>query len=130
MPDDLNMRRQFSQDQSSINCLFKFYFRSGSDSHGRPTHTRPWDDNTNSLESHKRCIKALFEFCTKLGVKYWTAFDSDLVPFSDTWEETRTNWDEVVEYIQEMTQRMHVKLLWIAPDLHSHPRSVKCRDQG
>ncbi|XP_072947231.1 xylose isomerase-like [Epargyreus clarus] len=98
-------------------------FRSnGSDSHGRPTHTRPWDDNTNSLESHKRCIKALFEFCTKLGVKYWTAFDSDLVPAADSWEETRTNWDEVVEYIQEMTQRMHVKLLWIAPDLHSHPR--------
>ncbi|XP_075978614.1 xylose isomerase-like [Anticarsia gemmatalis] len=98
-------------------------FRSnGSDNHGRQTHSRPWDDNTNSIDNHKRCIKALFDLCSKLGVKYWTAFDSDLVPFTESWDENKTHWDDIVEYIQELTQRYHLKLLWIAPDLHSHPR--------
>ncbi|KAJ8715870.1 hypothetical protein PYW08_013155 [Mythimna loreyi] len=100
-------------------------FRSnGSDSHGRPTHCRSWDDNTDSLDNHKRHIKALFDLCSKLGVKYWTAFDSDLVPHTDSWEENKANWEDVTEYIQELMQRYHVKLLWLAPDLHSHPRYV------
>ncbi|KAG6459602.1 hypothetical protein O3G_MSEX011469 [Manduca sexta] len=98
-------------------------FRSnGSDLRGRPTYTRPWDDGTNTLDNCKRCIKALFDFCTKLGVKYWTAFDSDLVPYTESWDENKTHWDDIVEYIQDMAQRSHVKLLWMAPDLHSHPR--------
>ncbi|KAG7295894.1 hypothetical protein JYU34_020978 [Plutella xylostella] len=98
-------------------------FRSnGSDKHGRPTYQRAWDDHTSSLDSYKRCIKACFDFCSKLGVKYFTAFDSDLVPPADSWEENKSNWEDVTEFIQENVQRTHVKLLWIAPDLHSHAR--------
>ncbi|KOB72617.1 Xylose isomerase [Operophtera brumata] len=83
-------------------------FRSnGSDGRGRPTHSRSWDDNSNSLENHKRCIKALFEFCSKLGVKYWTAFDTDLVPATDGWDECRTSWDDVIEFVAELSQRYH-----------------------
>ncbi|XP_028157532.1 uncharacterized protein LOC114350797, partial [Ostrinia furnacalis] len=95
-------------------------FRNGSDSHKSPH--RPWDDGSHTIDNHKRCIKALFDFCTKLGIKYWTAFDSDLVPYCDSWEENKQHWDEVVEFVQELGQRSHVKLLWLAPDLHSHPR--------
>lgn len=46
------------------------------------------------------------------------------MPPTDNWEENKSNWDDVVEYINELTQRYQVKLLWIAPDLHSHPRYV------
>ncbi|XP_026327963.1 uncharacterized protein LOC113236169 [Hyposmocoma kahamanoa] len=95
----------------------------GSDLHGRSTLNRSWDDTTNSLDNHKRCVKALFDLMSKLGVKYWTAFDTDLVPAGDSsWEEIRLHWDDMVEYIQELNQRYHVKMLWLAPDLHSHPR--------
>uniref|UniRef100_A0A2A4JIW0 Xylose isomerase n=1 Tax=Heliothis virescens TaxID=7102 RepID=A0A2A4JIW0_HELVI len=96
----------------------------GSDICGRPTHSRPWDDGTDSLDNHKRHIKALFELCSKLGVKYWTAFDTDLVPYTESWEEGKAHWDDVTEYIQELMQRYHVKLMWLAPDLHSHARYV------
>ncbi|CAH0730067.1 unnamed protein product, partial [Brenthis ino] len=98
-------------------------FRSnGSDSQGRPTFNRSWDDHSNTMDNHKRCIKAFYDFCTKLGVKYWTAFDTDLVPQTDSWEENKSNWDEIVEFINESSQRSQMKLLWLAPDLHSHPR--------
>ncbi|KAL0871603.1 hypothetical protein ABMA27_004134 [Loxostege sticticalis] len=96
-------------------------FTHASNSHFKSSHC-PWDDGSNTVDNHKRCIKALFDFCSKLGIKYWTAFDSDLVPSSDSWDENRQHWDEVVEYIQELNQRYHMKLLWLAPDLHSHPR--------
>ncbi|XP_021202348.1 xylose isomerase isoform X1 [Bombyx mori] len=101
---------------------FSEFRNNGSDAHGRPTLSRQWDDNTDSVENHKRCVKALFDFCVKTGIKYWTAFDSDLIPHSDNIEENKTYFDEMVECVQECSQRSHVKLLWIAPDLHSHPR--------
>ncbi|RVE47369.1 hypothetical protein evm_007968 [Chilo suppressalis] len=91
----------------------------GSDNH-RPPHTHPWNDGSNTLENYKRCIRALFEFCQKLGVKYWTALDSDLL-HCEWWDDPK-QWDDIVEYVQELSQRYHVKLLWLAPDLHSHAR--------
>ncbi|XP_013190453.2 xylose isomerase [Amyelois transitella] len=94
----------------------------GYDNFGRPSPHRQWDDGTKTIDNHKRCIKALFDLCNKLGVKYWTAYDSDLIPFGDSWEETRVQWDEMVEFVQELGQKMHLKCLWLAPDLHSHPR--------
>lgn len=104
--------------------VHNFNFLLCADSHGRPTLHRSWDDNSNTLENYKRCLKAFYDLCSKLGVKYWTAFDTDLVPPTDNWEENKSNWDDVVEYINELTQRYQVKLLWVAPDLHSHPRYV------
>ncbi|KAI5637521.1 xylose isomerase [Phthorimaea operculella] len=84
--------------------------------------TRSWDDGTNTLDNHKRGVKALFDFMTKLGVKYWTAFDTDLVPANDNWEESKAQWEEMMEFVQELNQKYHVKLLWLAPDLHSRYR--------
>ncbi|XP_038223442.1 xylose isomerase-like isoform X1 [Zerene cesonia] len=97
-------------------------FRTCSAEYPRTSNNRPWDDNSHSMDNYKRCIKAFFDLCTKLGVKYWTAYDSDLLHLSDSWEENKTNFDEIVEYIHELGQRYHVKLLWLAPDLHTHPR--------
>ncbi|XP_026487232.2 xylose isomerase-like [Vanessa tameamea] len=96
----------------------------GSDTQGRPTFCRSWDDSSNTIDNYKRCIKAFYDFCTKLGIKYWTAFDTDLVPQTDNWEENKSNWDEIVEYISELSQRSQIKLMWLAPDLHSHPKYI------
>ncbi|CAK1544837.1 unnamed protein product [Leptosia nina] len=97
-------------------------FRNANAEHPKISNHRPWDDNSHSMDNYKRCIKAFFDLCVKLGIKYWTAFDSDLLPLSDSWDENKTNWDDIVEYIHELGQRYHVKLLWLAADLHIHPR--------
>ncbi|PSN40216.1 Xylose isomerase [Blattella germanica] len=59
------------------------------------------------------------------GVKYWTAYDHDIAPEGDTLEDTNHNLDEVCEVILELQQRTGVKPLWIASNLHSHPRYMK-----
>ncbi|XP_026733722.1 uncharacterized protein LOC113498035 isoform X2 [Trichoplusia ni] len=110
------------EDWLKYSVSFTDFRNYGSDPCGRPLHSRSWDDGTDSMDNHKRHLKVLFELCAKLGVKYWTAFDTDLIPWSESWEENKTHWDDVVEYIQELASRYHVKLLWIAPDLHTHPR--------
>ncbi|XP_073946610.1 xylose isomerase-like isoform X2 [Choristoneura fumiferana] len=85
--------------------------------------SRPWDNQTHTLDNHKRTVKALFDLLSKLGIKYWTAFDSDLVPCEGQgWEEGRAQWEEMVEFVNELAQRYHVRLLWLAPDLHSNTR--------
>ncbi|XP_053606998.1 xylose isomerase-like [Plodia interpunctella] len=97
-------------------------FRNYDYDHSFRSSHRQWDDGTCTIDNYKHCLKALFDLCSKLGVKYWTAYDSDLVPPGDSWDETRAQWDEMVEYIQELSQKFHMKLLWLAPNLHSNPR--------
>ncbi|XP_023952722.2 xylose isomerase [Bicyclus anynana] len=112
------------EDWLKYSLSFTDFRNFGTDTHSRATVNRPWDDNTNTIDNYKRCIKAFYDLCTKLGVKYWTAFDTDLVPQTDNWDENKSHWDDIVEYISELTQKCQVKLLWMAPDLHSHPRYV------
>lgn len=92
------------------------------DSYGKPTFHRSWDDHSQSLENYKRYLKAGFEFCTKLGIKHWSAYDRDLIPEMDTFEENVISTDEITEFLQEMQQRTGIKPLWIAPDLHASPK--------
>ncbi|XP_052758921.1 xylose isomerase-like isoform X2 [Galleria mellonella] len=108
------------EDWLKYSVSYTQFRNNGYDSHGKPHHT--WDDGSNTVDNYKRCIKAFFDFCTKLGVKYWTAFDTDLVPMTDSWEENRVSWDDISEYVQDLMQRYHIKMLWLSPDLHSHPR--------
>ncbi|XP_045527111.1 xylose isomerase-like [Pieris brassicae] len=97
-------------------------FRNASAEYPKISNHRPWDDNSHSIDNYKRCIRAFFDFCAKLGIKYWTALDSDLLQIADSWDENKTNWDDIVEYVHELSQRYHVKLLWLAPDLQMHSR--------
>ncbi|XP_049874451.1 xylose isomerase-like [Pectinophora gossypiella] len=109
------------EDWMKISVSFTDFRNHGPEIFGRPQN-RPWDDGTHTIDNQKRCLKALFDLMTKLGIKYWTAFDSDLVPYGDNWEEYKVQWDDMVEFVVELAQRSHVKLLWLAPDLHSHAR--------
>ena len=47
----------------------------GGDPFGAPTMSRPWDDNSNSMDNAKKRLRAGFEFMSKLGVKHWTFHD-------------------------------------------------------
>ncbi|KAM3958559.1 xylose isomerase [Aphomia sociella] len=112
------------EDWLKYSVSFTEFRCNGYDINGRSHHTRQWDDGSHTVDNYKRCIKAFFDLCTKLGIKYWTAFDTDLVPLTDSWEENRVLWDDIVEYVQDLIQRYQIKLMWLAPDLHSHPRYI------
>ena len=92
------------------------------DPFGDPTRLMPWDDGTDSLANAKNRIPALFEFCDKLGVKYFCFHDRDVAPEGDTLKETNANLDEVVKVVAEHSEKTGTKLLWGTACLFSHPR--------
>ena len=92
------------------------------DPFGDPTRLMPWDDGSDSLGNAKHRIPALFEFCDKLGVKYFCFHDRDIAPEGDTLKETNANLDEVVKVVKEHSDKTGVKLLWGTACLFAHPR--------
>ncbi|KAK9686971.1 hypothetical protein QE152_g36805 [Popillia japonica] len=86
---------------------------------------RPWSENPitlynmqnmHSLENYKRGVRAMFELCMKMGIKYWSGYDRDLAPEGETSEETQYNYEQVVDLIQEYQQKSGIRPLWIGID--------------
>lgn len=105
-------------------CNSLKYSYTGNDAHGKPTFQRNWNDSNITNENYKRTISAAFEFCSKLGIKHWTAFDSDLMTDADFYEEQNVHFEEVCDFVQDLQQKSFSKPLWIAPNLHSNPRLI------
>lgn len=66
-----------------------------------------------SMETTKKNIRAMFELCLKMGVKFWSGYEDDLVPDGDTFEENSTNYEQICELLNEYQQKTGVKPLWI-----------------
>lgn len=58
------------------------------------------------------------------GIKLWAAWDRDLAPEGDTLDDSQRNLEESVDLCVELQQRTGIRPLWLAADLHSHPRQV------
>ncbi|HDZ22346.1 hypothetical protein LCGC14_0203940 [marine sediment metagenome] len=92
------------------------------DPFGAPTRLMPWDDGTESLDNSKNRIPALFEFCEKLGVKYFCFHDRDIAPEGDSLKETNKNLDEVVKVVKDHSEKTGTTLLWGTACLFANPR--------
>ena len=103
-------------------CFWHTFRGKGSDPFGAPTMTRPWDDESDSLDNAFRRVRAAFEFMTKLNVKYYTFHDRDVAPEGKTIEESNANLDAVADLLEKMQQETGIKLLWSTQNLFSHPR--------
>ncbi|KAF2956773.1 xylose isomerase [Marinitoga sp. 38H-ov] len=93
----------------------------GMDPFGSPTMNRPWD-LSDPLDSAYAKVDAMFEFCEKLGLEYFTFHDVDIAPEGETIRESYKNLDKVVDKIKENMKSSKVKLLWGTANLFSHPR--------
>ena len=65
-------------------CFWHTFRGKGLDPFGEPTISRPWDDESNSLENAYRRVRAAFEFFTKLGIEYYSFHDRDVAPEGNT----------------------------------------------
>jgi xylose isomerase len=65
---------------------------------------------------------AAFEMFTKLGVKYYTWHDVDMVAEGDTLEEQQGLMDEVSDYLLVKQKETGVKCLWGTTNLFGHRR--------
>lgn len=103
-------------------CYWHTFRGTGADPFGAPTVSRPWDDQSNSLENAKRRLRAAFEFFQKLGVEYYTFHDRDIAPEGANLQETNANLDAITDLALELQQKTGIKLLWGTANLFSHPR--------
>ena len=67
-------------------------------------------------------LEAAFEFLSKLGVPYFCFHDRDVSPEGDTFKETKSNLEAVIDQIEDHMSRTGLQLLWGTANLFSHPR--------
>ena len=94
----------------------------GADPFGGPVYDRPWSRGSSEMEVAEKTQDALFEFCAKLGVRYYCFHDRDMAPAGASIPETNRNLARMVKRAARLQRDTGVKLLWGTANLFSHPR--------
>ncbi len=94
----------------------------GSDIFGSGTLDRPWLGADDPVAAAKSKMAAAFEFFQKLTVPFYCFHDRDIAPEGDSFKETCTILDEIVDDAAGHMERTGVDLLWGTANLFSHPR--------
>ena len=92
------------------------------DPFGEPTRLMPWDDDSDSIANAQNRIRAQFELCEKLQIKYFCFHDRDIAPEGDSLAATNKNLDEVVKVVKDLSGETGTKLLWGTACLFAHRR--------
>jgi len=96
----------------------------GTDMFGWGTMQRPWTTISDPMEKAKVKVDAIFEFCEKLGIRFFCFHDRDIAPEGDTLRETNRNLDVIVSLIEDHLKTSPVRLLWGTANMFSNPRFV------
>jgi xylose isomerase len=94
----------------------------GSDPFGSGTFRRPWNASSDPMQAAEATLRAAFEFCTKLGLRYYCFHDRDIAPEGATLAETNRRLDAIVKLAKKLQRDTGVRLLWNTANLFSHPR--------
>ncbi len=94
----------------------------GTDPFGLPVMDRPWMRYSDPMDVAFAKIDALFEFCERVGIEYFTFHDRDIAPEGRTLRESNEILDRVVDHIKEHMKSSNVRLLWGTANLTAHPR--------
>ena len=91
------------------------------DPFGPGTRQMPWADADAMTEARNK-VEACFEFCEKLGVKYYCFHDRDVAPEGETLAESNANLDEIAKVMKDQQDRTGILPLWGTACLFANPR--------
>lgn len=94
----------------------------GADMFGSGSFKRPWEKGKNSMEIAENTFDAAFEFFTKLCVPYYCFHDRDIAPEGNTFAESCSNLQKIIEKAKQLQKDTGIKLLWGTANLFSNPR--------
>ena len=104
-------------------CYWHSFAWPGSDVFGDGTFDRPWNDSAlDPMFAARMKMDAAFEFFDKLGVPFWCFHDIDIAPAGDTFAESKSNLETMVEYAADLMTESGIGLLWGTSNAFSHPR--------
>ena len=94
----------------------------GRDIFGGDVYNRPWDADAAPISKAEATLQAAFEFCQKLGLRYYCFHDRDLAPEGETFAESCRNLEKLVEMAAKLQKQTDIRLLWGTANLFNHPR--------
>lgn len=94
----------------------------GADPFGPGTQNFLWDRHSDPIEAAKAKADAAFEFITKMGFDYFCFHDFDLIREADSFSESESRLQSIVEYLRDKMKASKVKLLWGTANCFSNPR--------
>ncbi len=94
----------------------------GGDPFGGPTHSFPWNQNTDPVGRAQQKMDAAFEFMTKMNLPYYCFHDVDVVEYGNDVAENERRLQALAEYAKQKQTASGVKLLWGTANLFSHKR--------
>jgi len=122
-PDRVVLGKRMEDHLRIAVCLWHSFNWPGSDVFGVGTFDRPWlDPRAEPLIAARAKLAAVFEFLEKLGAPYFCFHDRDVAPEGQTYRETQSNLDAIVDEVEAHMARTGRKLLWGTANLFSHPR--------
>ncbi len=122
-PDRMVMGKRMEDQLRIAVCYWHSFNWPGSDVFGAGTFDRPWlGGSMEPMAAARMKMDAAFEFFAKLGTPFYCFHDLDIAPEGDTFAETRSNVEAMVEYAEQKMEETGVKLLWGTANLFSHPR--------
>jgi xylose isomerase len=92
----------------------------GGDPFGGQTFERPWFGDTMKLAKLKADVA--FEMFDILSAPFYCFHDHDIRPEGDTFAESLSRFEEIVDYLGEKQEKSGVKLLWGTANLFTNRR--------
>ena len=122
-PDRIVLGKRMEDHLRMGVCYWHSFNWPGNDVFGAGTFDRPWLAPTDDpIGAARMKMDAAFEFVAKLGLRYFSFHDVDMAPEGDTFAESTSNLDALLDYAEEKMEQTGIKLLWGTANVFSHPR--------
>ncbi len=94
----------------------------GRDIFGEDVYQRAWNQEADPMAKAEATLKAAFEFCSKMGLRFYCFHDRDLAPEGETFAQSCRNLDRIVALAGQLQKETGIRLLWGTANLFGHPR--------
>jgi xylose isomerase len=121
-PDRLVLDKRMEDWLKVAVCYWHSFNWPGSDVFGSGTLPRPWLGTPVTEAMAQSKLEAAFDFLERLGVRYFTFHDVDVIASADTPREHERQLRRIEEAMAAKCESTRLKPLWGTANLFSHPR--------
>ena len=111
-PDEKVLGKRMEEHLKFCVAYWHTFTYLGADLFGGPVFERTYMGSDDPMKMAEQRLEAAFEFFKKLGVRYFTFHDRDLVPEADSQKETNKRIDKLIPRVKEFQKETGIKLLW------------------
>ena len=119
-PDEIVMGKRMEDHLRFAVAYWHTFAWPGGDPFGGQTFERPWFGD--SMEHAKLKADIAFQLFDILGVPYFCFHDADIRPEGDSFAESKSRFEEMVDVFAAKMETHKTRLLWGTANLFSHKR--------